>query len=51
MFYYRTRIFLEKQIAKVVRYAAKNLAMNLDYNSNIKVLDLNEILGSSKLLM
>ncbi|MDA9285066.1 endopeptidase La [Flavobacteriaceae bacterium] len=40
---------LEKQIAKVVRYAAKNLAMNLDYNSNIKVLDLNEILGSSKL--
>ena len=40
---------LEKQIAKVVRYAAKNLAMNLEYNSNIKVLDLNEILGSSKL--
>jgi ATP-dependent Lon protease len=40
---------LEKQIAKVVRYAAKNLAMNLEYNSNIKVSDLNEILGSSKL--
>ncbi len=40
---------LEKQIAKVVRYAAKNLAMNLDYNSNVKVSDLNEILGSSKL--
>jgi len=40
---------LEKQIAKVVRYAAKNLAMNLEYNSNIKVSDLNEILGPSKL--
>ena len=40
---------LEKQIAKVVRYAAKNLAMNLEYNSNIKVDDLNEVLGSSKL--
>ena len=40
---------LEKQIAKVVRYAAKNLAMNLEYNYNIKVDDLNEILGSSKL--
>ena len=40
---------LEKQIAKVVRYAAKNLAMNLEYNSNVKVSDLNEILGSSKL--
>ena len=40
---------LEKQIAKVVRYAAKNLAMNLDYNSTIKVDDLNEVLGSSKL--
>ena len=40
---------MEKQIAKVVRYAAKNLAMNLEYNSNVKVSDLNEILGSSKL--
>ena len=40
---------LEKQIAKVVRYAAKNIAMNLDYNSTIKVDDLNEVLGSSKL--
>ena len=40
---------LEKQIAKVVRYAAKNLAMNLEYNYNIKVDDLNEVLGSSKL--
>jgi ATP-dependent Lon protease len=40
---------LEKQIAKVVRYAAKNLAMNLEYNSNIKVDDLNEVLGSTKL--
>ncbi|MDA9356968.1 endopeptidase La [Flavobacteriaceae bacterium] len=40
---------LEKQIAKVVRYAAKNLAMDLDYNSNIKVSDLNEVLGSSKI--
>ena len=40
---------LEKQIAKVVRYAAKNLAMNLEYNSNVKVDDLNEVLGSSKL--
>ena len=40
---------LEKQIAKVVRYAAKNLAMNLEYNSNIKLDDLNEVLGSTKL--
>tara|TARA_B110000238_G_scaffold68564_1_gene75138 strand:- start:1569 stop:4064 length:2496 start_codon:yes stop_codon:yes gene_type:complete len=40
---------LEKQIAKVVRYAAKNLAMNLEYNSNVKVDDLNEVLGSTKL--
>ncbi|TRO63282.1 endopeptidase La [Christiangramia sabulilitoris] len=40
---------LEKQIAKVVRYAAKNIAMEEEYN--IKVTDENiiEILGSPKM--
>lgn len=40
---------LEKQIAKVVRYAAKNIAMEEDYNVKITDEDIIEILGSPKL--
>jgi ATP-dependent Lon protease len=40
---------LEKQIAKVVRYAAKNIAMEEDYAVKVSNDDLIEILGSPKL--
>ena len=41
---------LEKQIAKVVRYAAKNIAMELPYNVKISSPDLKEVLGPPKLV-
>ena len=40
---------LEKQIAKMVRYAAKNIAMEKEYNIKIKDADILEVLGSPKL--
>ncbi len=40
---------LEKQIAKMVRYAAKNIAMEQDYNLKISNEDIIEVLGSPKL--
>ena len=40
---------LEKQIAKTVRYAAKNIAMEADYNIKISNEDIIEILGSPKM--
>ena len=39
---------LEKEIAKVVRYTAKNIAMDIDYDVNIKSPDLKQILGPPK---
>ena len=39
----------KKQIAKVVRYAAKNIAMEEDYAVKVSNDDLIEILGSPKL--
>lgn len=40
---------LEKQIAKVVRYAAKNIAMESSYNVKISSPDIKEVLGPPKL--
>ena len=40
---------LEKQIAKMVRYAAKNIAMEENYNIKISNDDIIEILGSPRL--
>ncbi len=40
---------LEKQIAKMVRYAAKNIAMEDDYNIKISNEDIIEVLGGPKL--
>jgi ATP-dependent Lon protease len=40
---------LEKQIAKMVRYAAKSIAMDVDYNITISNNDIVEILGHPKL--
>jgi ATP-dependent Lon protease len=40
---------LEKQIAKVVRYAAKNIAMESSYNVKISSPDLKGVLGPPKL--
>lgn len=40
---------LEKQIAKMVRYAAKNIAMEEDYNIKISNNDVIEVLGSPRL--
>ncbi len=40
---------LEKQIAKVVRYAAKNIAMEEEYNIKVNNEDIIEILGAPKL--
>jgi ATP-dependent Lon protease len=40
---------LEKKIAKMVRYAAKNIAMEEDYNIKISNDDIIEILGGPKL--
>ena len=39
---------LEKQVAKAVRFAAKSLAMEEDYNSSPAIEDLTEILGPVK---
>ena len=39
---------LEKQVAKAVRFAAKSLAMNKDYNKNPDIQDLFKILGPVK---
>ena len=41
---------LEKNIAKIVRFCAKNIATETTYDPNISVEDLTTILGSSKLL-
>ncbi|PWH81930.1 endopeptidase La [Algibacter marinivivus] len=40
---------LEKQVAKMVRYAAKNIAMEEDYNIKISNEDIIEVLGGPKL--
>lgn len=40
---------LDKQIAKMVRYAAKNIAMEEDYNIKVSNDDVVEVLGSPKL--
>lgn len=40
---------LEKQIAKMVRYAAKNIAMEEEYNVKISNEDVIEVLGGPKL--
>ncbi|SFZ91973.1 ATP-dependent Lon protease [Flaviramulus basaltis] len=40
---------LEKQIAKMVRYAAKNIAMEEDYNIKISNENIIEVLGGPKL--
>ncbi|MBE51363.1 MAG: endopeptidase La [Flavobacteriales bacterium] len=39
---------LEKKIAKLVRFIAKSIAMNEDYNNSITFKDLENILGPSK---
>ena len=41
---------LEKNIAKIVRYCAKNIATNTEYNPNISTQTLVEILGPAKLV-
>jgi len=41
---------MEKNIAKIVRYCAKNIATNIEYNPNISPEVLTEILGPAKLL-
>ncbi len=40
---------LEKQIAKLVRNCAKNIATNIKYNPNISIEEMNKILGNPKL--
>ncbi|MBU3822984.1 endopeptidase La [Flavobacteriaceae bacterium XHP0103] len=40
---------LEKQIAKMVRYAAKNIAMEEDYNVKVTNEDIIEVLGGPKM--
>ena len=40
---------LEKKIAKVVRYAAKSIAMEEEYNTKISTTDIEKILGPSHL--
>ncbi|WP_373057440.1 endopeptidase La [Zunongwangia sp. H14] len=40
---------LEKQIAKMVRYAAKSIAMEEEYNKKVTQEDIVEVLGSPKL--
>ena len=41
---------LEKNIAKIVRYCAKNIATNVEYNPNISSEQLTNVLGPAKLL-
>ena len=38
---------LDKMVAKLVRYAAKSIAMEQDYNVSLNVSDLKEILGAA----
>ncbi|WP_194768445.1 endopeptidase La [Tamlana sp. I1] len=40
---------LEKQVAKMVRYAAKNIAMEEDYNIKVTNEDIIEVLGGPKM--
>lgn len=40
---------LEKQIAKMVRYAAKSIAMEEEYNVKINVKDVEDVLGPARL--
>ncbi len=40
---------LEKQIAKMVRFAAKSLAMEQEYNVKVSVKDVEEVLGPPRL--
>ncbi|GAB2772323.1 endopeptidase La [Salinimicrobium soli] len=40
---------LEKKIAKMVRFAAKNIAMETEYNVKITDADIEEVLGSPKM--
>ena len=40
---------LEKQIAKLVRYIAKSIALDEEYNSKLSVADIEKILGPSHL--
>ena len=40
---------LEKQIAKIVRYAAKNIAMENEYNEKLSLSDIVDVLGPPKL--
>ena len=40
---------LEKQLAKMVRFAAKNIAMEKEYNIKISDADIEEVLGSPKM--
>lgn len=40
---------LEKQIAKVVRYAAKSIALEEEYNIVVSIEDIEKILGSARL--
>ena len=40
---------LEKQIAKLVRNCAKNIATDVKYDSNLSIEEMNKILGSPKL--
>jgi ATP-dependent Lon protease len=40
---------LEKQIAKMVRFAAKNIAMEEDYNVKVTFDDIREVLGIARL--
>lgn len=40
---------LEKQIAKMVRYAAKSIAMEQEYNIKVTVKDVEDILGPARL--
>ena len=41
---------LEKNIAKIVRYCAKNIATKTEYNPNISKENIEEILGPAKLI-
>ena len=40
---------LEKQIAKIVRYAAKNIAMENEYNEKLSLSDISDVLGAPRL--
>ena len=40
---------LEKQIAKIVRFVAKSIAMESNYNKKLSLLDILEVLGAPKL--